>query len=138
MSAEPWRGLLPVGKLDELYATGIRRYGGDGSPPSPGCHERSIGSAWMAEEYLEEQDPSNRRGLLFAAHLLHHLAFNHCHSDGNKRLAWAASMYVLSAAGLTIQATTDEGAELVNGILNKQIPDGLAVARWMADRLVAA
>lgn len=138
MSAEPWIGFLPAGKLNELYATGIRRYGGDGSPPASGCHERSVGSAWMAEEYSDEQELSTRRGLLFAAHLLYYLAFNHCHSDGNKRLAWAASMYTLSAAGLTIDATTDEGAELVSDILNKRLPDGLAVARWMADRLVAA
>jgi hypothetical protein len=137
MSVEPWSDFLPDGKLDELYAIGIQRYGGDGGPPSPGCHERSIGSAWMAEEYLEDQDLSNRRGLLFAAHLLYYLAFNHCHSDGNKRLAWAASTYALSAIGLTLVATTDEGADLVSGILSKEIPDGLAVARWMADRLVA-
>lgn len=138
MSAEPWSGFLPAGKLNELYATGISRYGGDGSPPASGCHERSVGSAWMAEEYSDEQELSTRRGLLFAAHLLYYLAFYHRHSDGNKRLAWAASMYALSAAGLTIDATTDEGAELVSDILNKRFPDGLAVARWMADRLVAA
>jgi hypothetical protein len=138
MSAEPWSGFLPAGKLNELYATGLSLYGGDGGPETPGCHARSVGSAWAAEEYLAEQDLSNRRGLLFAAHLLYYLAFNHCHSDGNKRLAWAASMYALSAAGLTLQATTDEGAEIISDILKKQIPDGLAVARWMADRLVAA
>lgn len=40
--------------------------------------------------------------------LLFYLATKHCYTDGNKRIAWACTTFVLLSFGLTVEATEDE------------------------------
>lgn len=48
-----------------------------------------------------------------AAALLHSLARNHALVDGNKRLAWLASVVFLALNGRTVELSDDEAFELV-------------------------
>jgi death-on-curing protein len=53
---------------------------------------------------------------LKAAALLHSLAFNHALIDGNKRLAWLATVVFLDLNGLATDVTDGEAFELVREV----------------------
>jgi len=127
---------MSLAQVFALYREGMRRYGGDASDPKPGCVERSLAAAWNAEAYT---DITGQRlpGLVFAGYLLVYLAMNHCFTDGNKRVAWSAALSVLLGHGLTIEATADEAEQLMLDVIKGTIADGMGVANWLAERLIA-
>lgn len=133
----PWDRLLSLDRVNELYAEGIRRYGGDPSGPKPGCVDGSIGAAWSAESYSDPA-PGRLPGLVFAGYLLFYLSRNHCFTDGNKRVAWSAAMDVLLHYGLTIDTNADEAENLMLSVIARRIDDGLEVVNWLSERLIAA
>ena len=133
---EPWSRFISLEDVYALYREGIRRYGGDASNPKPGRVESSIAAAWNAESY-SDSDGAHLPGLVFAGYLLYYLAMNHCFTDGNKRVAWTCAMHVLLAHGLTVEATTDEAEQLMLSMITKSFGDGMDVAGWLAERVVA-
>jgi len=132
----PWSSLITIEDVYELYREGIRHYGGDASNPKPGCVESSIAAAWNAESYTNSVQ-SHLPGLVFAGYLLYYMAMNHCFSDGNKRVAWTSAMHVLLVHGLTLDATTDEAEQLMLSMITGSFGDGMAIAHWLAERVVA-
>lgn len=137
MSPQVWESLITLENVLDLYAEGIRKYGGDASPPKDGCLEQSLGNAYTAELYTEAE--AAMRGLCFCAYLLFYLARNHCFSDGNKRVAWTSTMRVLLALGLTVNVS-DEEAEafclrIADSTAANAVQDGSEVTTWIAERL---
>lgn len=56
-----------------------------------------------------------------AAALLHSICSNHALVDGNKRLAWLATLAFLAINGLVIEMPDDEAFELVMGVADGSI-----------------
>lgn len=110
-----------------LHSDAMARYGGQDSPPKPGCIEASVGAAQTAAMYASEDEPD----LLSAvAYLLVYLVKNHCFVDGNKRVAWAAAMRTLALNGLRVQADTSEAASLVHNVACGEA-DVRRVIQWL-------
>ena len=135
---EVWREFISPDIIVALHAEGIARYGGLGSPPQPGCVERSAGGAYNAGLYTAKNDPPSATeiALPFAGYLLFYLAKNHCFVDGNKRVAWTAAMRVLAYFGLTLSATQDEAEVLVDEIVRDIVDNGADVVEWIGERLI--
>lgn len=66
-----------------------------------------------------------------AAALLHSLARNHCLVDGNKRLAWLATVVFCHINGYFIEAPDDEAYKLVIAVADGSLAD----LDHIADRL---
>jgi len=134
----PWDHLIPMPVVLALYAEGIRRYGGESSPPKPGCLEQSCGNAYSAELYSES---ASVPGLAFSGYLLFYLTRDHCFVDGNKRIAWLCSMRVLANLGLTVGVSQADAEALCKRIadstLEDSIKDGAEVVVWIAEHLEA-
>ena len=47
-------------------------------------------------------------------------------------------MHVLLAHGLTVDATVDEAEALMLSIIHKSLKDGMKVAGWLAEPIIAA
>jgi death-on-curing protein len=110
--SQPWAQWIADDTIDKLYAEGIKRWHGAGSPPKPGCVDAALGAAYSAELYTPESEQEGFiSGLIFAGYLLFYLATKHCYVDGNKRIAWACCTFVLLNFGLTVEATEDEVVE---------------------------
>jgi len=136
MSIMPWSRLIDFDAVMELHREAISRFGGDQTPTAKdGCIERSLGAAWNAELYAGSEDALP--GLCFAACLLFYLAKNHCFVDGNKRIAWMASMHVLLGLDLTIDVSDDDGEAFCLSILDGTVEHATDVVTWMADKLAA-
>jgi death on curing protein len=137
-TATPWDHLIPMSEVLSLYAEGIKRYGGQGSPPKPGCLEQSCGNAYSAELYTESESVS---GLAFSGYLLFYLARDHCFIDGNKRIAWLCSMRVLASLGLSVDVSQEDAEgvckRIADSTLEDSINDGAIVVAWIAEHLVA-
>lgn len=65
-----------------------------------------------------------------AAALLHSLARNHALADGNKRLAWLATVVFLDLNGRAISLTDDEAFNLVVNVAAGE-SDIDAIAAWL-------
>jgi death-on-curing protein len=132
----PWEPLISAERVTALHIEGMKRYSpGLGGPAREGCVEGSLGAAWSAEQY-QEQRRGTVEGLAFAGFLLYYLAKNHCFPDGNKRVAWLAGLRVLSALGVTVNATADEAERMILAVLSGEIRSGAEVVVWIADRLI--
>ena len=59
--------------------------------------------------------------LLKASALLHSIARNHALVDGNKRLAWLATIVFLDINGARVRLTKDEAFELVMAVSDGQL-----------------
>jgi death-on-curing protein len=107
---QPWGQWITSEDLHTLYAEGIRRHGGSGSASKDGCVDGSLGAAYNAELYSMPEFNSETAvsGLVFAAYLLFYLTQNHCFLDGNKRIGWLSTMYVLGRLGVTLDVSDDE------------------------------
>jgi death-on-curing protein len=138
-NSHPWADFIGQETIDLLYAEGIKRWGGAGSSPTAGCIDASLGAAFNAEMYSADEDSQEGliAGLIFSGYLLFYLATKHCYLDGNKRIAWASSMFILLKLGLTIMATEDKVVEFCLSIARGDIKNGSEVVRWMAERLVS-
>lgn len=68
---------------------------------------------------------------LKAAALLHSICRNHALVDGNKRLAWLATVTFLDIIGKSCDLTDDDAFDLVMAVA-----EGSADAEDIADRLV--
>jgi death on curing protein len=135
---QPWTQWIGAETISKLYAEGIKRWGGAGSAPKEGCIEGALGAAFNAELYSPESEQEGfTSGLIFAGYLLFYLATKHCYIDGNKRIAWACSTFVLLSFGLTIEATEDEVVEFCLAISSGEIRQGADVVLWMAEKLTA-
>lgn len=134
--AGPWP-FVARDELEALHSHAIAKHGGEGSPPQPGCLDRSIGAAINAALY--QSDLAEPDLLIAAAYLLVYLAKNHCFVDGNKRVAWMGIVRVLFLNGLAMDADEAEAAELVNNVAT-DVVDAVGVVRWLSvpGRLVAA
>ena len=100
-NSQPWQDFISQETVTLLYAAGIKRWGGSGSDPAPGCVDAALGAAYNAEMYSYDEDEEREGGvggLVFSGYLLFYLATKHCYIDGNKRIAWACSMFVLLRA----------------------------------------
>ena len=134
----PWIQWIGIETISMLYAEGIKRWGGSGSNPMPGCNDAALGAAYNAELYSPENEQEGfLPGLIFAGYLLFYLATKHCYTDGNKRIAWACMAFVLLTFGLTIEATEDETVEFCLSIARGEIKSGAAVTTWIYPRLTA-
>ena len=67
-----------------------------------------------------------------AAALLHSLAKNHCLVDGNKRLAWLATVVFCYINGVDIDASDDDIYNFVIAIADGSLADADAVATQIA------
>ena len=137
--AEVWQEFISPENIIELHEAGMDRYGGLKSLPVEGCVERSAGGAYTASLYTAKNDPPTALeiALPFAGYLLYYLAKNHCFSDGNKRIAWTATMHVLAHFGLTLTATQDEAYELVDAVVTDKVEGGADVTLWLEQHLTA-
>lgn len=52
-------------------------------------------------------------------------------------MAWSAALSVLLGHGLTIEATAGEAEALMLDVIKGTIADGMSVADWLAERLIA-
>lgn len=131
---QDWTDVL---RLDELMTTHGRemlRRGGQPESGKPGCIEGALGSAWLAEKYAAEDTPRVVPGFVFACFALRGLAFNHCLTDGNKRLAWIAFVETLASIQLTVDVAPDEAAAFVERVIVEHL-SGEDVVRWAAERI---
>lgn len=132
----PWTQWIGNDTVEMLYAEGIKRWGGAGSAPQPGCTEAALGAAYNAELYSPDSEQEGAvQGLIFACYLLFYLATKHCYMDGNKRIAWACTAFVLLSFGLTVEATEDEVVEFCLAIADGKIESGAEVTAWVYPRL---
>ena len=132
----PWL-FVEHAELVTLHSHAVAKYGGEPSPPQPGCLERSIGAAISAALYsTDSQDPDL---VVAVSYLLVYLAKNHCFVDGNKRVAWMAFLRALDLNGLAVDADELDAAALVNDVATGAV-DATGVARWLTEpgRLIAA
>jgi death on curing protein len=137
-SKQPWAQWISDATIADLYAEGIKRWGGAGSPPQPGCVDGALGAAYNAEQYSpESQEEGFISGLIFCGYLLFYLATKHCYLDGNKRIAWACATFVLLSFGLTVEATEQEVVDFCLSISRGETRHGSDVVSWISDRLVA-
>ena len=134
-AARPWDHLITVSDVLALYTGGLR-YGGESSPPKPGCLEQSVGNAYTAELYSES---AFLPGLAFSGYLLYYLTRDHCFVDGNKRIAWLCAMRVLGTIPLTLNASIDDAETLCKRIADSTrddaIRDGSQVVMWFAEHV---
>ena len=135
----PWEPIISAAHIVDLHREGMRR-GGRMSTAMPGCLDERLGNAWTAEGYRQEE--GLRVGLIFACHLAFYLARNGCFTDGNKRVAWLALVYVLDHYGLTIEATEDDATDFMLKLAGAK-ETGVntsadIVIEWVQARLVAA
>src|SRR5262249_18616717 len=120
--AQPWDHLITLPEVLGLYAEGVRRYGGESSPPKPGCLEQSVGNAYTAELYSESDAMP---GLAFSGYLLFYLTRDHCFVDGNKRIAWLCAMRVLGNIPLTVNVSIDDAETLCQRIADSTRDDAI-------------
>lgn len=138
MTNRPWEQWIGDQTITDLYAEGIKRWGGAGSAPLPGCVEAALGAAYNAELYSPDTDQEGAlQGLIFACYLLFYLATKHCYTDGNKRISWACTTFVLLSFGLTVEAAEDEVVEFCLGVAGGQVNSGADVMAWIYPRLRA-
>lgn len=135
MIPDRWAGLISLEKILALHQEGARRYGGDPTQrrEDGDCVDGRIGSAANAASYCAEGDDD--AGLILAAYLLFYLAKDHCFVDGNKRVAWLATMEVLKNLQLTVKTTTEEAYGFMLDVSAGNIRDAGEVAIWLAERL---
>ena len=69
-----------------------------------------------------------------SAYTLHSLVRNHPFWDGNKRTAFATSVFILRANGFKLYATNDEMIEFVLSIARGSITLK-DVERWISERI---
>ncbi|MGB8773102.1 MAG: Fic family protein [Terriglobales bacterium] len=136
---QPWTQWITTEELHGLYAEGIHRFGGTGSPSKEGCVDGSLGAAFNAELYTmpEFESETAVSGLVFAGYLLFYLVQNHCFIDGNKRIGWLSCMYVLGKLGVTLEVSDDEADSYCRGIAAGAIRTGAEVVDWIAEHLKA-
>ena len=132
-----WEHLITAHKVRELHTEGMRRYGSGlaGDEVRAGCVDGCLGSAWTAELY-QEDPPGRVKGLTFAGYLLCYLARNHCFVDGNKRVAWLSTVWILSNLGVALEATDDEAVGFVESVILGEVESGHDAVRWLGARLV--
>ena len=137
-AAQPWDDHITLSEVLSLYSEGIRRFGGESSPPKKGCLEQSIGNAYTAELYTESD---SSKGLVFAGYLLFYLTRDHCFVDGNKRIAWLCAMRVLANSQLTPNVSQDDVVEFCTRIADSTASDaiktGAQVVAWLAEHVDA-
>jgi death on curing protein len=135
---EQWATLISPEKIIALHLEGCRRHGGDSSQrrQDKDCVDSSIGAAANAAVYCEEGDSDT--GLILAAYLLFYLARNHCFVDGNKRVAWLATVEVFKEMQLTIDVPEDEAYAFTWDIAAGTIRNVEDVAIWLSERLIDA
>lgn len=137
--ADIWREFISPETIVQLHGEGMDRYGGLKSLPVEGCVERSAGGAYSASLYTAKNDPPSALeiALPFAGYLLYYLAKNHCFADGNKRIAWTATMHVLAHFGLTLEVTQEAAYELVDAVVKDSVEGGADVTLWLEQHLTA-
>lgn len=124
-NGQPWSSWISNETIDNLYAAGIQRWGGAGSVPQTGCIDGALGAAYNAELYSpESEEEGSLSGLIFVGYLLFYLATKHCYMDGNKRIAWACTAFVLLGFGLTVEATEQEVIDFCIAIASGGIRSG--------------
>ena len=132
--ASHFSDLLSVDDLTALHRQAVSWHGGGGTGAKDlDCIQGSLGNAWTAEGYEEEE--AKVPGLAFAGYALFYLARNHCFSDGNKRAAWLAAMAILGRLDLTVTVSVEEGLALVTNVITGAVPQARDVVEWLADRL---
>jgi prophage maintenance system killer protein len=134
---EPWASWITNERVHSLYADGIEKWGGTGSPSKNGCVDGALGAAYNAELYsMPEMDSETIvSGLHFCAYILFYLTQNNCFLDGNKRVGWASCMYVLLGLGVTVEATDDEVEQLCLSIADGSGTKPTDIVIWIAQRL---
>lgn len=126
---EPPFYCLSAGRLRELHADGIARWGGAPDVREPGCVEGLSGAALNSARYHGEEDP-----LVYACYLLRNAVSGNCMLDGNKRLGWYALVEVLFVCGLTVEASTEDVCGDLYARLHARRPIEEIVG-WVRDRL---
>jgi death on curing protein len=137
-SPTPWAQWIDSDTIHSLYAEGISQHGGFGSPSKDGCIDGALGGAYTAELYsMPEMDSETVvSGLCFCGYLLFYIASKHCFVDGNKRVAWSSTIWVLGTMGLTIDAPDEDVINYVLSIAAGEVANGEEVVNWIADRVV--
>lgn len=129
-----WEGLFTYDDLMSLHQAEMARRASSTQVAKEGCIEGSLGTSWLAEQYVSADIPGTVPGFIFCCWALQSLALNHCLVDGNKRLAWLAFTSGLAALGLTVDASADDAEAFVNRIITDRL-DGPAVVAWVHARV---
>ncbi len=105
---------------------------GAGPVRDPGLLESAVARP-RATVFGEDAYPSLE---LKAGALLHSVCGNHALVDGNKRLAWLATLVFLDINAVTIEATDDEAFDLVMRVAEgaADVPDIAAFLAEHAER----
>lgn len=131
---------ITVDQVIGLHAKAMRMRGQDDFPVGRhvrDCVAAKIGSANIADQISAANSQIAQAGLAFAGHALFYLVKGHCFVDGNKRIGWIVAIEVLRRKGLEIDSPDQEVIDFVLKIASNEVPDGLAVVKWLADRIVS-
>jgi death-on-curing protein len=119
---------LTLEEVLALHAALIARHGG-----APGVRDRGLVESALARARSGYYDSLSEQ----AAALLQSFARNHAFVDGNKRLAWAASLIFLRMNGYRVRVSADEA----EGFLIEQVIAGhaelAAIAGWLEKYMLA-
>ena|ERR1700712_2400099 len=119
---------LTLDEVFALHAALIARHGG-----APGVRDTGLVESALARARSGYYGSLSEQ----AAALLQSFAMNHAFIDGNKRVAWAASLVFLRMNGHRVITTADEA----EGFLIQQVIVGRAeleaIAQWLEKRMRA-
>jgi death on curing protein len=137
LEALPWH-LATEEDVLFLHGREMDRKSQRGTPPIPGCVQRSLSAAANAALYTAEAQETEPDLLVSTASLLFYLNKNHCFEDGNKRAAWLAVTHQLHMNGLRISVEQEAAAALVDRVAEGTVTRE-EVLEWFAapGRIVA-
>jgi death-on-curing protein len=121
-------------RLDEVLVTHERqlnRFGGAGGIRDQGALETAVARPQNKRAYEQADLPD------LAAAYAFELAKNHPFVDGNKRVAFVATMLFLRLNGLPFAPPQDESAAIILGLAAGEVGEA-GIARWIRDRLPKA
>ncbi|MFI4859061.1 MAG: type II toxin-antitoxin system death-on-curing family toxin [Phycisphaerales bacterium JB063] len=115
-----------------LHQDQIDRYGGDTGVRDVGLLESALAMprATFSGQFVHEDLPAMAGAYLF------HLAKNHAFVDGNKRVAFAVTLYFLDDHGYTLDFNHDEAEQFVLRIAASELTKDQATA-LLREHLVA-
>jgi len=113
--------------LETVLVIAARATGGDPEVVDYGLLEAAVARP-QATVFGEEAYPS-----VFGkgAALLHSLAKNHCLVDGNKRLAWLATVVFCHVNGWYVDAPDDDAYDFVIAVADGTLSDVATIARQL-------
>ena len=120
---------LTLDELLLLHAALIARHGG-----APGVRDTGLVESALARARSGYYGSLSEQ----AAALLQSFAMNHAFVDGNKRVAWAASMVFLRMNGYRLKVSADDAERFLIDEVIVGRADVAVIANWLEHRMHAA